>query len=66
VEATIEGCLDLSFKEGPRKIYVSPEMAQLVHWSAPNVPLVVLKRHNKTPFYLFMSSGKNLTQFFYL
>ena len=42
--ATIEGCLDIFTKEGPGRIYVNPEQAQLVHWSAPNVPLVVVKK----------------------
>lgn len=33
--------LNLLTKEGPVIIFVSPKMARLVHWSAPNVPLVV-------------------------
>ncbi|MDO8264927.1 MAG: pentapeptide repeat-containing protein [Candidatus Parcubacteria bacterium] len=39
--ATIEGELDFSTKEGPTKIYVSPEMAERVHFAAPNIPLVM-------------------------
>lgn len=39
--ATIEGHMDLSFKKGPREIQVSPKQAQLVHWAAPTIPLVV-------------------------
>jgi len=41
---TIEGDLVLSTKEGPKRIYVSPEMAQSVHFAAPTVPLVVTKK----------------------
>ena len=41
--ATINGSLDFSTKFGPNKIYVYCEMAERVHWAAPNVPLVVSK-----------------------
>lgn len=41
---TIEGNMDLSLRKGPSKIYVYSEMAQLVHWAAPNTPLVVQKK----------------------
>jgi hypothetical protein len=40
--ATIKDFLDLSTKEGPTKIYVDSKKAQLVHWAAPTVPLVVI------------------------
>lgn len=42
--ATIEGSLDLSFRHGPKKIYVYPEIAELVHFTAPTTPLVLVKR----------------------
>jgi len=42
--ATIEGDLFLTTKKGPTRIRVSPEMAQLVHWAAPTIPLEVLKK----------------------
>jgi len=41
IGTTIEGNLYLSTKEGPTTIYVRKEMAQLVHWSAPRISLVI-------------------------
>jgi len=38
---TIKSGLDLSFKKEPNKIFVSQDLAQIVHWAAPTVPLVV-------------------------
>lgn len=42
VGVTIDRFMELSFKRGPTKIYVSPRMAQRVHWAAPNTSLVVI------------------------
>lgn len=42
--AIIEGTLNLSTKSGPTRIFVTPGLAQLVHWSAPTIPLVVVKK----------------------
>ena len=42
--ATIKGILDFSTLKGPAKIYVSPDLAQIVHLAAPNVPLAVTKK----------------------
>lgn len=33
--------LDLSFEKGPPKILVSPEITEIIHLSAPTIPLVV-------------------------
>jgi len=41
--ATIKGVIKLATKRGPSMIFVSPDMAELVHWSAPTIPLVVVK-----------------------
>ena len=41
---TVEGDLDLSTKKGPSKIYIDKKMAQLVHWAAPTIPLVVASK----------------------
>lgn len=40
----VVGPIILAFKKPPTKIYVSPEIAELVHWAAPAVPLVVVQR----------------------
>jgi len=42
--ATINNSLNLATRKGPTKIYVDEEMAQLVHFAAPNIPLVVKKK----------------------
>ncbi|OHA67267.1 MAG: hypothetical protein A3C82_00185 [Candidatus Wildermuthbacteria bacterium RIFCSPHIGHO2_02_FULL_47_12] len=39
--AVIKGGLDLTTKQGPVCIYVGKRCAQLVHWAAPSIPLVV-------------------------
>ncbi|TAN57405.1 hypothetical protein EPN15_04405 [Patescibacteria group bacterium] len=39
----VYGTINLNTESGPRKIFVSPDMAELVHWSAPTIPLVVVK-----------------------
>lgn len=36
-----EGSLYLRFKKPPAYIYVSSELAELVHWAAPTTPIVV-------------------------
>ena len=41
--ATIKGELNLTTKKGPTQIFVSPSMAQLIHWAAPTIPMVVIK-----------------------
>ena len=41
--ATVGGCLNFVWTKGPSCIYVSPKLAQLVHWSAPTTPLVVVE-----------------------
>jgi hypothetical protein len=46
-ETTALGGIDLSTKNGPTKIYVSEEMAQLIHFSAPTIPLVIKKKKLK-------------------
>jgi len=40
----VTGCIILAFEKPPAKIYVSLEIAELVHWAAPTVPLVVVQR----------------------
>ena len=35
--------IDLSTKEGPKKIWVDQKNAQMMHWAAPNIPLVIRK-----------------------
>ena len=42
-KVAVKGSINLSFKSGPRKIFVSPDMAELVHWAAPIIPLVVVR-----------------------
>lgn len=39
----IGGTLILGVNKGPEKILVSPNMAELVHWAAPTIPLVVVR-----------------------
>ncbi len=43
IKTSVAGNMFLSFKKGPIEILVDEEKAQLVHWSAPNTPLVVIK-----------------------
>jgi hypothetical protein len=43
IDTKIEGELDLSTKKGPKKIYVSPELKEVVHLAAPTIPLVIVK-----------------------
>jgi hypothetical protein len=43
INTIIEGELDLSTKKGPKKIYVSPELKEVVHLAAPTIPLVIVK-----------------------
>ena len=38
---SIRGYLNLAAKKGPTVIYVEPEIAEIVHWAAPNIPIVV-------------------------
>lgn len=42
-ETSVLGNIFFAFKKGPAYILVNERMAQLIHWSAPNVPLVVIK-----------------------
>ena len=39
----VHGTLNLATKKAPKMIIVSPDMAELVHFAAPTVPLVVNK-----------------------
>ena len=41
--AVIKGSISLATRKGPSKIYVYRDMAELVHWAAPTIPLVMGK-----------------------
>lgn len=41
--ATIRGVIKIATKNGPKMIYVSQDMVELVHWAAPTIPLVVVR-----------------------
>lgn len=42
IETVINGLFRLSFTKAPEKIFVNKKNAQLIHWAAPTVPLVIM------------------------